>query len=284
LIAVPHSDEAGLTNILASARVMIAPVFSTGLTTKVLIGMANGIPVVTTHMAAAGYKWSGRAQDVESAMAVASSPSAFAAKVTSVYSNPAEWSQLSTNGLALAKSHASGEQFQADVVAIVASLSAPIAPKAPIDQAVHFIAASALPAHESSLKAKQQKLVEQNLELFAGTGGSSSSGDEETCATQVAAAITNIKNKCVCTEFGNTAASCITKLCAKGVSNDCTSAVTAGVNLIKTGGACATATGNDLPKVKAAKDNCFFSGSTSTSASLVTAGAAAIVAILAARA
>jgi hypothetical protein len=236
VIAVPKSDDAALRHILNSARVMIVPVFSTGLTTKVLLGMSHGLPVVTTHMAAAGYKWSGKkGMDVETAMAVASSPSTFAAKLTQVYSDENEWTTISSNGLQLAKTHVSGEQFKADVTEMVATLrGSPMAAKAPMSKSVKFIGAAMLSSHESAL------LVSNKFELADGGTGmeSSSSGNNEgmsssgtpepTCtAQQVTDKFNAVKVACSC----EAAAACITKLCLKTTATGCKNAAQAVADL-----------------------------------------------------
>jgi hypothetical protein len=170
---------------------MIAPIFSTGLTTKVLLGLSNGLPVVSTRMAAAGYKWAGSEAEFEASMLVASNAQQFADAIVSVATNAAEWSKYSTGGLKLATTQSSPARFSADVLALVATLKLKAGTSS--QSAIPFVAPSALRAMEQKLKAQNP------FELMAGTGGSSSSAVDEPCGADKIQPLTGglfIKCKC----------------------------------------------------------------------------------------
>jgi glycosyltransferase involved in cell wall biosynthesis len=166
IIPMSQRDDASMRTILASARVMIAPIFSTGLTTKVLLGMSNGIPVVATRMAAAGYQWAGQEAEFASAMMVAQNAQQFADAVALLSTNSAEWVKYSNGGLKLARIQTSPARFASDVRALVGQVKV----RAAGTPSSAFVAPSALRAAELKLKSQNP------FELMAGTGGSSSSG------------------------------------------------------------------------------------------------------------
>jgi hypothetical protein len=162
-------DDASMRAILTSARVMIAPIFSTGLTTKVLLGMSNGLPVVATRMAAAGFQWAGQEAEFASAMMVAQNAQQFADAVVTLSSNGAEWAKFSNGGLKLARIQTSSARFSADVRALVAQVKA----RTVGTPSASFVA-------PQNLRAVELKLKTQNpFELMTGTGGSSSSATPE---------------------------------------------------------------------------------------------------------
>jgi hypothetical protein len=198
IIPMSQRDDASMRTILSSARVMIAPIFSTGLTTKVLLGLSNGLPVVSTRMAAAGYKWAGHEAEFDASMLVASNAQQFADAIVSVATNAAEWNKYSTGGLKLASTQSSPARFAADVSALVAGLKLKAGTSS--QSTIPFVAPSAL-------RAMEQKLKSQNpFELMAGTGGSSSSGPIDPCKGKLPALVGGLYGGCQCQAEG-----CITE-------------------------------------------------------------------------
>jgi hypothetical protein len=183
-------DDASMRTILSSARVMIAPIFSTGLTTKVLLGMSNGVPVVATRMAAAGYQWAGQEAEFASAMMVAQNAQQFADAVATLSTNGAEWAKYSNGGLKLARIQTSNARFSADVRSLIAQVKARTVGKP-----------SAVFVAPQNLRAVELKLKSQNpFELMTGTGGSSSSAmpPMDCDIADVKAKATSLFTDCVC--------------------------------------------------------------------------------------
>jgi glycosyltransferase involved in cell wall biosynthesis len=217
---ISQRDDASMRTILSSARVMIAPIFSTGLTTKVLLGMSNGIPVVATRMAAAGYSWTGHEAEFSNGMMVASSAQQFADALVTVSTNAAEWARVSAGGLALARLQTSPAQFQADVRSLVSAVRLRSAAK-PTGAA--FVAPSALRSME--LKNKKQN----PFELMAGTGGSSSSAQPDPCSYEnIVAGGTYLANSCNCDASNPLTCAVIDRVCKpEKYGPNCKSAQTA---------------------------------------------------------
>jgi len=178
VIAVPKVDDNSLATILSSSRVFIAPIFSTGLATKVLLGMSHGVPVVTTQLAANGY-WCEFASsaEVEAAMQVATTPASFAQKLTEAYRSKEKWNQLSANGQALAVQFQSSEQFSSDVHKLLEHITVLTAKKSQAKKFhASFVRAADLDAHEMLLARKWRPMHDLPDQDWAGTGAFSGGG------------------------------------------------------------------------------------------------------------
>jgi hypothetical protein len=205
IIPMAQRDDVSMRTILASARVMIAPIFSTGLTTKVLLGMSNGLPVVATRMAAQGYQWAGQEAEFAEAMVVAANAQQFAEAVARLSSNSAEWAKYSAGGLKLARIQTSPARFQADVRSLVADVKS----RAVGTPAASFVAPARLRAEESKLK------TQNPWELMANTGGSSSTADTDPCSAgnlQKGAGV--LGQACQCNPLGDPSCNTVPIVCS----------------------------------------------------------------------
>jgi glycosyltransferase involved in cell wall biosynthesis len=100
-LAGPRVEVTGwvedLEPVLAGARVAVAPLrFAAGVQIKAIEAMANGVPVVTTSLAAAGVM---AADGVH--LLVADEPEAIAARICALLDDDALWRRLSDAGRAL---------------------------------------------------------------------------------------------------------------------------------------------------------------------------------------
>jgi len=103
--------------VLDEARVLIAPVTSTGVTTKLLFAFQNGVPAVTTPQAAESFNWGwvGDPISADGPFAVASDPFDFAQRVHQLMTDSFEWTEKSQAGLDLARMQVGSPVFADDV-------------------------------------------------------------------------------------------------------------------------------------------------------------------------
>jgi hypothetical protein len=159
IVAHGMVDEQTMNSIVAGARVMMAPIpASTGVNTKVYVGLSAGTPVVATSVAAAGLRWAAMADAHEQAILTADTPADFAAALTSAYTNVPVWSSLSSNGVGLARAQLHSNQFSTDLMAVVSAVSAAPAKTKSFSSAYFNKARLASVEASGSLKATHRRL------------------------------------------------------------------------------------------------------------------------------
>jgi hypothetical protein len=97
------SDDTALYDFLSHRRLMIAPILaSTGINTKVILGLASHIPIVATEAAVIGFDAVSPAA-LDSAMLIADNPYIFTEKIYTAYHNKTLWRQKQADGFRLAE-------------------------------------------------------------------------------------------------------------------------------------------------------------------------------------
>jgi|GEM_PF-2411182 len=111
-------DDAALLDYHQRARLFVCPLrFGSGLKGKVLMALANGLPVVTTSIGAEGIPFSG-SQDV----AIADTPQDFVNAIEAIYKDDTLWVQRSQNGQRIVADHFSEQNMSNEIMASLIKL------------------------------------------------------------------------------------------------------------------------------------------------------------------
>jgi glycosyltransferase involved in cell wall biosynthesis len=122
---VLHDHVRDIDTLLSSLRVSIAPIVGgTGINTKNVLAMRNGVPLVTTPAGAEGLQLDTSAADVGTGVLVADSAESFAVTVASVYNNKTLWKILHQSGPRHVLSHLSYDRLVKKVDTVLSAVRA----------------------------------------------------------------------------------------------------------------------------------------------------------------
>jgi len=102
---------------------MVAPILaSTGFNTKVLYGMAAGVPVVATHIAVRGLELTDEQLQFSVTILDHLTPQSFAASVLHLFHDRSRWQEQLSFGLNTARVLSDNTRFHQDIQSVVTSM------------------------------------------------------------------------------------------------------------------------------------------------------------------